>query len=405
MCYKLKSVSATVVPALGSKPPRYLVILGLPIGIPQVIAGLLLAVFFAECLWISVRTPLRPNEVSHIQQGQAWFEGRPNADSGRFLLVSALSAIAVAGSSRDLASEPTLSFQYPPSWRWRARLPFILAGVLLGASLWYVTRRLFGNAGGVIAVGLYVFSPAVLQGAAMVQGAVVAAWAAFGIVFTSMAVAHTLYAPREVVLWNARRILLLGVSLALAVAAQPVLVLLVPVSLVLLLYLVPHRRRESMIIFVAAFIAGALLLFSLYRFQLSTLASAFIGINAREVSPALLSRGLTWSLLGVFFLRMPAVFLLLVVSLGTYTAWKRPRYFGTAAPLAIWALLMIVGIVLPHVGGYPLFLVALPFAFVFIGGVLTDLLETRYAPLVLGPVAGVLLAHAAVNLMALARIR
>lgn len=380
-------------------------LLGLPIGVPQVIAGLLLAVFFVECMWIAVRTPLRPNEVSHIQQGQAWFEGRPNADSGRFLLVSALSAMAVAGSGRDLAAEPTLSFQYPGSWRWRARFPFILAGVLLGASLWYVTRRLFGNAGGIIAVGLYVFSPAVLQGAAMVQGAVVAAWAAFGIVFTSIAVAHTLYAPREVVLWNARRILLLGISLALAVAAQPALVVLAPVSLFLLLYLVPHRRRESMIIFVAALAAGALLLLSIYRFQFSSLGAAFIGINVREISPALLSRGLTWSLLGVFFLRMPAVFLLLIVSLSTYAAWKRPRFFGTTAPLAMWALLMVLGIVLPHVGGYSLFLVALPFAFVFIGGVIADLLETSYSALVLGPVAGVLLAHAAVNLMALARIR
>jgi hypothetical protein len=398
-------VSATVVPVLDSQSKRYFVFLGLPIGVPQLIAGLLLAVFLAECFWIAVRTPLRPNEISHIQQGQAWFEGQPNAESGRFLLASALSAMAVAGSGTNLAAEPALTFRYPPSWRWLARLPFILAGVLLGASLWYVTRRLFGNAAGIIAVGLFVFSPAVLQGAAMVQGAIIAAWAAFGIVFTAIAVSHTLYAPREVVLWNWRRILLLGVSLAMAIASQPVLVFLAPVALALLLYLVPHRRRESAIIFTAACAAAALMLFSLYRFQPSALASAFTGINLREISPALLSRGLTWSLLGVFFLRMPAVFLLLLASLATYLAWKRPRYFGTTAPLAIWVLLMLLGIVLPHVGGYALFLVALPFALVLIGGVFADLLDTRYAALVLGPVAGVLLAHAAVNLMALARIR
>ncbi|MGH9524610.1 MAG: hypothetical protein ACRD3E_18975 [Terriglobales bacterium] len=379
--------------------------MGLPVGVPQVIAGVLLAVFFAECLWIAVRTPLRPNEIAHIQQGQHWFEGQPDAESGRFLLVSAVAAMAVAGSGTRFAAEPTLAFQYPRSWRWLARMPFILAGLLLGASLWYVTRRLFGNAGGFIAVGLYVFSPAVLQGAAMVQGAMLAAWAAFGVVFTSIAVSHTLYAPRDVVLWNWRRILLLGISLALAVAAQPVLVLLAPVSLGLLLYLVPHRRRESVIIFTAACITAALLLLSIYRFHPAALASAFTGMNVREISPALLGRSLTWSLIGVFLLRMPAVFLMLLVSIGTYAVWKRPRYFGNTAPLGAWVLLMLLGITLPHVGGYALFLVALPFALVFIAGVFVDLLETDYSALVLGPVAGVLLAHAAVNIMALARIR
>lgn len=398
-------MSATAVPAVEKQRQRYFVILGLPVGIPQVIAGLLLAVFFAECMWIAVRTPLRPNEIAHIQQGQRWFEGQPDAESGRFLLVSAISAMAVAGSGTNLSAEPTLAFRSPRSWRWLARLPFVLAGVLLGASLWYVTRRLFGNAGGFIATALYAFTPAVVQGAAMVQGALLAAWAAFGIVFTSIAVAHTLYAPREVVLWNWRRILLLGVSMALAVAAQPVLVLLVPVSLAVMLYLVPHRRRESVIIFTAACAAAALLLFAIYRFQPSAVASAFTGMNFREFAPEYLGRTLTWSLLGVFFLRMPAVLLLLLVALVAYVAWKRPRYFGNTAPLAVWVLLMLMGITLPHVGGYSLFLVALPFAFVLIAGVFADLLETRYAALALGPVAGVLLAHAAVNLMALGRIR
>ena len=52
-----------------------------------------------------------------------------------------------------------------------------------------------------------------------VQPEIGAAWGTFGAVFTSIAVAHTLYAPRRV-LWNWRRIALLGLSLALAVGSQ-----------------------------------------------------------------------------------------------------------------------------------------------------------------------------------------
>ena len=58
-----------------------------------------------------------------------------------------------------------------------------------------------------------------------------AAWGAFGAIFTAIAVAHTLYAPREVILWNWRRIVLLGLSLALAVGSQFSLVIVVPVAL------------------------------------------------------------------------------------------------------------------------------------------------------------------------------
>ena len=94
-----------------------------------------------------------------------------------------------------------------------AASPYLFFGVMLGASLWYVARRLYGNAGGYIALALYCFSPAMIVNVAGAQslGEMGAVWGAFGTVFTAIAVAHTLYAPREVVLWNWRRILLLGI--------------------------------------------------------------------------------------------------------------------------------------------------------------------------------------------------
>ena len=42
---------------------------------------------------------------------------------------------------------------------WLARVPHLAFGLLLGASLWYVARRLYGNEGGFVALTLYCFSP------------------------------------------------------------------------------------------------------------------------------------------------------------------------------------------------------------------------------------------------------
>ena len=117
--------------------------------------------------------------------------------------------------------------------------------MLLGSSLWYVARRLYGNAGGYIALSLYAFSPPVILRASTIQPATVAAWGAFGAVFTAIAVAHTLYAPREVVLWNWRRILLLGLALAFAIGAQFSLVIIIPLALAFMFYLVPERRGAA----------------------------------------------------------------------------------------------------------------------------------------------------------------
>jgi len=398
-------MSETVESAARRKP--YTVLFGLPIGTPQVIAGLLLLAFFGECLWLAFRTPLRANEMAQIQEGQLWLKDRA-AEDARSVLVPVLAALSVIGSGPDLSEDPRPTMMVfrptPRSWRWRARLPFILVGVLLGSSLWYVARRLFGNAGGFIALTLYVFTPALVQRAATVQPSIVAAWGAFGVIFTSIAVAHTLYAPREVVLWNWKRIVLLAVSLAISIAAQPVLVLLAPLGLAYLLYLVPERRRESLIIFGAACALAFVLLAGLYRFHFTQVGTLFSGFGWRELSPGLLFHRLTWSLLAVFFLRVPGFMLLLFLGLLTYASWKRPRYFGPTAAVIGWALLMIAGIVLPHLGGYNLFLISLPFAFVFLAGVSADLLETNQAGLVLGVVAGILLAHAMFNLLGLVRI-
>ena len=125
---------------------------------------------------------------------------------------------------------------------------------MLGASLWYVARRLYGNAGGYIALALYCFSPAMIGNVAGAQsmGEMGAVWGAFGTIFTAIAVAHTLYAPREVVLWNWRRILLLGLSLALAAGNQFSLAVLALVILPLMFWVAPVRPRAVVAIWTTA---------------------------------------------------------------------------------------------------------------------------------------------------------
>src|SRR5260370_18949010 len=102
-----------------------------------------------------------------------------------------------------IASAPLLlrsgSFQADNEiyWGWLARAPYILFGVLLGASLWYVSRRLYGNAGGYIALSFYCFSPAVVRSSTLwlAPPDIACAWGAFWALFTAIRVAHTLYSP------------------------------------------------------------------------------------------------------------------------------------------------------------------------------------------------------------------
>lgn len=393
-----------------SRGRQYIVVLGSPVGKPQMIAGLLLLAFLAQCLWFALKSPLRAMELAQIQQGQKLFqEGAFSAEAARSPVIPVLAAAPLLGSgiTMDLGSETraTQSFYpHPLSWRWRARLPFIAIGLFLGASLWYVARRLYGNAGGYIALSLYAFSPLIILRAATSQPAIVAAWGAFGTVFTAIAVAHTLYAPREVVLWNWKRIGLLGLAITLAAGSQPALAGVVVLAFGFMLFLVPERRGAALAIIAAACVVALVLFFGAFGFHPQAMIAAARGLRAADFAPQLLVRRLTYALLMLFFLRMPGVLVALGAALIAYAAWKRPRFFGVTAPLLAFTLVILLGITMPHLGGYNLFVAALPFAYVFIAGVFSDLLETRYSGVVFGVLAGVILAHALVSVMGLARI-
>jgi hypothetical protein len=398
-------------------------------GRPQVLAGFLLLAFLAQCGWLLARgtPPLEMDRsqlfrlVEGLQQwnGQA-VAGTPSVDrinagtptplevdhnggydpnhSPLWYLVASLPMLGWTGTAE------AGSFHH---WGWLARAPYLIFGVLLGASLWYVARRLYGNAGGYIALTLYCFSPLILRSSTLysAQPEMDAAWGAFGAIFTAIAVAHTLYAPREVVVWNWRRILLLGLSLALAIGSQFSLVILLPIALGFMLYLAPTRRLAALAIWTASCGVAFVLLFSSYFFRpgvfwQSMVHAQFLGISW----PAFLMPAAYARILAQTGKSGPVLFVAIPVVLVAYLLWRRPRYFGNTAPLMMTALFLVFSLGTPHYPGLGFQLIAAPFLFVFVAGITADLLETQRRDVVTACVWGLLVANALWNLAELARV-
>jgi hypothetical protein len=67
-------------------------------------------------------------------------------------------------------------------------------------------------------------------------------------------------------------------------------------------------------------------------------------------------------------------------------------------------IFLLLGLINPHQPGLGFELVAMPILFVFIAGVLADLLETRQRQLVMGVVVGLLTAYIVWSVTSLGRI-
>ncbi len=398
-------------------------------GRPQFLAGLLLLAFVGQALWLvhvelSTAPGLDSQEALRIGEGWKQLHGRGTAgapmtelgedspedpfqnndrgfDTEHSPLIYLVTAAPLLVWPHDLNAE---SAAY---WRWLPRLPFLACGVFLGASLWYVARRLCGNTGGFVALTFYCFSPSLIQASAAwhTEPEILAAWGAFGAIFTAIAVAHTLYAPREVVLWNWRRIVLLGISLAIAIGSQFSLIVLVPMALGFLLYVAPVRQRAGLVIWVAACVVGFVLFFATYFFHVHT-----FGESMRYA----MFWGATWrgfTVLGVYKQvavqtgrACPALALAAPVALVTYALWPRTRYFGNTAPLLVAVLFILLGMAHPHVAGAGFLLASIPFLFIFVSGVLADLMETSYRPLVTACIMALLITYVARTLYALVQV-
>ena len=400
---------------------------------PQFAAAALLLVYLLQCVWL-VRVQTLQASVPDSDQALRFYQGLKQWKNGAVagtpesLRPEAASGAASKGRSAHLrvrggydedrsplyylvAAAPLLL--RPGSWLpdsfqpLLAATPYLFFGVMLGASLWYVARRLYGNAGGYIALALYCFSPAMIVNAAGAQslGEMGAVWGAFGTVFTAIAVAHTLYAPREVVLWNWRRILLLGLSLVLAAGNQFSLGLLALVILPLMFSVAPVRPRAVLVIWITAIAVAMVLLFAAYFFEPALFWQGMLHARWINFEPAALGMSVSYrNAWQTIVVSSPPLMFALPVTLIVYLGWKRTRYFGNTAPILIAALLLILALGAPNFPGQGFHLTMLVFLFVFVSGVFADLLESRQSLLVTAGLCGLLGASAIWNLYQLTHV-
>jgi hypothetical protein len=400
---------------------------------PQRIAAALLLVYLLQCVWLIRAQTLQASvpdsdQALRIYAGlEQWKRGviagtpeslrseaatgvpsagrdgrlrvRDGFDQDRsplYYLIAAAPLLLRSGSWLPESLQPLL-----------AASPYLFFGVMLGASLWYVARRLYGNAGGYIALALYCFSPAMIVNTAGTQslGEMGAVWGAFGTIFTAIAVAHTLYAPREVVLWNWRRTLLLGLSLALAAGNQFSLGVLALAILPLMLWVAPVRPRAVLVIWITAIAVGVVLLFAGYFFEPALFEQGMLHARWINFEPAAFGVSVSYrNAWQTLFAGSPPLALALPVALIAHMAWRRSRYFGNTAPLLIAALLLILALGAPNFPGQGLQLTMLVFFFVFVSGVCADLIETPQRQFVRAGLIGLLGASGIWNMYQLWRV-
>jgi len=340
----------------------------LAFGRPQLYAALLLLLFLVQALWIVENTPGQPRDFSMLDCGRAVLH--LNVQSSCTLQASPIAAAAAASPFLFVRSIEGIRtsqlsvldlFRFAPWTQTIVRLPFVLFGLWLGGGLWWVSRRLFGTSGGLIALSLYCTSPWMLRAASGIAPEIIAAWGFFGAIYTAIGIGHTILAP--VAEWR-MRILLLGAALGFTIAAVPpagwVAIIL---SAVFLLYVAENRRLQALrALCVACLIALAfVLVLTAGRIQLLTAATPF----------------LSWRWIWRFFSQAADVplYVLTAIALATFLGWKRARYFGNWSPLLVAAIAPFIAV---RWTGNETLVWTLPFLFVFIAGVFADLLETSF---------------------------
>ena len=381
------------------------------IGRPQRLAALLLLVFLVQCIWVVSRQQLSPEDYRFARCGREMWE-RPSPLAGYFTTCGNLNgdgtfAYRVAGFpltvqrlvllAGDKLRSPENRVYAGGSLNgstWEARheltnvkyllhLPFVFFAAWLGAGLWWVARRLFGNEGGFFALGLYCFCPAIVRSAVTPNNDVLAMWGLYGLVYTAMGVAHAMLGPRRK--WRPR-IALLTVALGLTAAAHLVAAMIGFVAaLVLMLYLAEGRRSYVMQILIFSALGAMGILYAFYAFHLAAFSYVFTGGGGR----------FWFSLEGAksFFTSVTngPIVVAAGVAVVLYLGVRRCRYFGNTAPLVMAAVLFPV--VVTQVVAQP-WLWALPFLFTFLGGVFADALETKYRKMFLGLAGMVLVTQA-----------
>ncbi len=267
--------------------------------------------------------------------------------------------------------------------RFLLHVPFAIFAAWLGAGLWWVSRRLFGDEGAFLSLGLYVFCPAVVSYAVRPNNEVLAMWGLYGLVYTAIGVAHAMHGPRR--RWRPR-LVLLAAALGLTAAAHLLAAMLgFCAAAVLMLYLAERRRSAVMQILIFSAMGALAMVFASFAFRVPAFVYVFTGGSARfwfslRDARAFFLSPMNWPI-GVA----------VVVALLLWVGGRRTRYFGNTVPLVMAAVLMPV--VTQQTVSAP-WLWALPFLLTFVGGAFADALETRQRRMFLALGGGILLTQA-----------
>lgn len=388
------------------------------IGRAQRLAAGLLLLFVLECVWVISRQSISPDDYRYARCGREMWE-RPSPLAGYFTtcgnmngdgtfayrlagLPLTVERLVLLGVDRLRAPENRLyvgGSLRGSTWEarhelgsvvWLEHLPFVLFAAWLGAGLWWVTRRLFGNEGGFLALALYVFCPTVVRYAVRPNNEVLAMWGLYGLAYTAIGVAHAMQGPRRK--WRPR-IALLTVALGLTAAAHLLAAIFgFAAAVVLMLYLAERRRSYVLQILVFSAVGALLLLFAAFSFRPDAFSYVFTGGGARFWFSLARARQF------VADLGNGPIVVALLVSLVLWLGVRRSRYVGNTVPLMVGALLLPV--ITTQVVSDPV-LWALPFLLTFVAGVFADALETRQRRLYLLLTGGILATQVLVCLAAL----
>jgi hypothetical protein len=384
--------------------------------LPQRIAAGLLLLFLAQGLWITSRQTLSDRDYQYARCGRETWE-KPSPLAGYFTscgnIRDGILAYRMAGLplTLNLLAERALDvFRKPEDrvvqsageltpWELRhqlthilllLRLPFLLTGCVLGAGLWWVSRRLYGNLGGYTALALFCFSPPILRACVTPTPEVVAALGVYGAVYTCIGVAHAMQGPRRK--WRPRIVLLtavFGVAAASHIAALPVAAML---GMIFMLWVAEGRRSQVLPIVLIASGGALVFVFACYGFSPDAFsyvfrsAAGFLWFSfnpVRRFFSTLSNAGITVAAASAALL---------------YLGVRRSRYFGNTAPLL--CTLVLFGLIMTGVPGTPS-LWALPFLLTFIGGVFADAYESPRGRLALAAGGAIVVLQAVFCLLSL----
>jgi hypothetical protein len=346
---------------------------------PQKFAALLLLLLLTQCCWQIAHAPLTETDYQYARCGREMWE-RPSPIAGYFTTCGNVhdGVLAYRMAGLPLTVERLLAGQSSDTSTWEMRhelgyvrlllrLPFTLAALLLGGALWWVTRRLFGNMGGFVALSLYCVSPAIVAAGSRPNAEITTALGIFAAIYTAIGVAHAMQGPRRK--WRPR-IVLLAAGLGLVAASHSAALLLtIPVAALFMIYLAERNRTAVPMVIVAGTLGAFLALFACYGFRPDALSYFFRSGAGR----------LGWDTVPprthLFSLGDAGLAIALVAAALLYVATRRSRYFGNTTPLLI--ALCLLPLITTGVPGQP-WLWALPFLLSFVGGVFADALETKH---------------------------